>query len=336
MFMNNLLRRYVLAAFLFAPMSVVLAQDMDIEVTLNEPERVKFVAQVKYFGDECGIFDALNLQAGIAADYYFPKAISLHVAYNLSYLSLAVSNANSLNSDDNVINKYHAFELGGRFHFIDRPGHHRMHITLNMSNDGNYITETYTHITYPTRQIVAVRGGIYMNNMPVNSDWNTASPPANQNSSTTSTGGIKATDGTVLGGTSFYTEMHSFGFYLGISNMYIINASYTHGGENGGHKYKMWMSELFGDIIVIPSFTFDDILLNGNRYIIKPNVSGSFQMQSIGWRIGLNRLKPKSGSMCFGFEAGMRPGISGHTFYFGCSMGFNITNRTKDKVTKQS
>src|ERR1700756_926229 len=101
--MNRPMPQLVLGLLLLIPITNLLGQDMDAQFTRNEPERVKFVSQIKYFGNECGFFDPFNLYFGLVADYYFPQKFSLHVAYNISYLSITKLDAKDLNTDNNVI-----------------------------------------------------------------------------------------------------------------------------------------------------------------------------------------------------------------------------------------
>lgn len=334
---------HIIAIALFLQIAKISAQEMTVDFTRNEPYRVKFVSQIKVFGLDCGEFDPFNIQAGISGDYYFPKVLSLHAAYNYSYFGTTTFDLKTTNNDDNNIANYSSFEAGARLHFIDKNGHKRLRIVLNSENLGTYggythTRETYTHITYPTRQIVALRGGLYTNTMPVSSDWNTSNAPKDPTTGQPySGGGLRSTDGHNLGVYgAVFTNMHSVGFYGGISSIYIINTSYTSSGEYGGHKYKMWMREWFADVLYAPSMTFDPIKTGGSSYTILPNADGSFQTSALGWRLGLNKLKPKSGGISGSFEIGMRPGIKNKQLYFGTSIGFCITNRTKDKKGKKT
>ncbi|MCW3121315.1 MAG: hypothetical protein JWQ38_807 [Flavipsychrobacter sp.] len=289
-----------------------------IHVLSESSKRMKLIAQAQLFNLECSTGDAFRVSAGVTGDYYLPKWASLHTEYINSYFNIQKFNASTLNKGTNALKGFSLFEIGGRFHILDRKAHARHKLILSQHTDyayGGTITTThYLKAKFPCRRIFALRGGLYRTTAPVSTDMNKSELTVG------SYGAVKTKSGTVLSN-AYFTNDHTTGFYLGLCDLFNMSVRTSF---NGSTYNTSLLREIYADVLVA-STSFDPITTTGAAYEITPNTPGSFQASKIGWRLGKKMIfTRKTLNMGFGFEVGSRPGVAGRGTYFstGVSLAF--------------
>jgi hypothetical protein len=289
-----------------------------IQVRQVQSYKMKLIAQALLFNLECSTGDVFRLGAGLTGDYYLPKFASVHAEYFNSYFNIQKFDAKTLNKSDNALKGFSLFEIGGRFHIIDKEGKARHKLILSQHTDytygGSVTTTRYLKAKFPCRRIFALRGGLYGTTAPVSTDMSKTAL-ANSNYGT-----VKTKDGTVFSDV-YFTNEHTTGFYLGLSDL--INMSVLTSFD-GGNYNTSFLKEIYTDVLIAGT-SFDPILAGGKSHEIEPNATGSFQTTKIGWRVGKKMIfTRKTLNMGFSFEMGDRPGVQGKGLYFGCgwSMAF--------------
>lgn len=304
---------------------VVRAQDVTYSFKRNEPQRVKLLIQAKIFDLDCSVADPFRVGVGLQADYFMPKALSLHAAYNKALFGIVNFNASTLNANKAELSKYNNYEAGLRLYLRDKMSTKKLRIVVSSEYVGyNTIRESSVEMNFPCRKIFAFRGGLYGGVTPVNSSWNKSNSPFD------SKPGVQTTDGKTFGD-YYYTNMQSFGFYGGLSLIAIINADYDMSGARSGSYIKRFFRETYLDLLYEPSQKFDPIFTDGQMHPLEANTAGSFKTTKLGFRLGTSVLKPKNGGMAFGLELGSRPGVSGVGLYFASRVAIVFGNRTRDK-----
>lgn len=280
---------------------------------------MKIIAQAILFNWECSMGDALRLTGGLQADYFLPKFASVRAQYLGSYFNLQKMEASDLNLGQNTVKGFSSLELGGRLHLIDHKGTARHKLILS-SNTEYVIGGTVTHTRYvkarmPCRRILAVRGGLYRTTAPVSTDMNARELEVG------SSGGVKTKSGTVLSN-SYFTNAATTGVYVGLAD--IINMSVRTGNNISGSSDDTYFTSLFRELFVdvlLAKTSFDPFQSGGIAYDIAPNTPGSFQTNTLGWRVGKKMIfTRRTINMGFSFELGNRPGIQGRGIYFSSGM----------------
>ncbi len=275
--------------------------------------RMKLCYAGFFLNVDCGTGDALRLGAGAEGDYFLPKIASVHLAYTHSYLDVQKSSAGTLNKGTNTISGYSLFEVGGRFHIIDRKALKRCKTPIvttwvrlshfNASQGGMSIPENYLVARLPARCILALRGGFYHATTIVSTDMNKNELAVGQY------GAVKTKDGTVLSDV-YFTNARTTGAYIGLSeifNMWVRIKPMI--DEFKGHTYLNGVfKETYVDLLLAPT-SFKPFIAGGISYDIEPNSKGSFQTSPIGMRIGKRFVYTrKMINLGFNFEIGDRPG----------------------------
>jgi hypothetical protein len=287
--------------------------------------KMQIIAQAFLLDVDCGTGDALRLGAGVEGDYFLHKRASVHLGYTFSYLDAQKSTATTLNKGDNAIKGYSLFEVGGRFHIIDKKSlkkcktqlsHHGSRLAhFNASQAGVSIPENYLVAKLPARRILALRGGFYHTTTIASTDMNKGELTIGQY------GAVKTKDGTILSDV-YFTNAHTTGAYIGLSeifNMWVRIKPMI--DEFKGHTYLNGVfKETYADLLLAPT-SFDPFVTGGRSYDIEPNTKGSFQTSPIGARIGKRIVYTrKKVNLGFNFEIGDRPEIIGRGYYFACGM----------------
>jgi hypothetical protein len=283
-----------------------------ITVREESSSKMKLIAQALPFNLECSTGDAFRIGVGLTGDYYLPKWASFHTEYINSYFNIQKFDAKTLSKSENSLKGFSLFELGGRFHILDRKAKARHKLILSQHTDyvygGTVTTTHYLKAKFPCRRILALRGGLYHTTAPVSTDMN-----AKELASGTY-GAVKTKDGTVFSNI-YFTNDHTTGVYVGLSD--VINMS-VRTAFNGGNYYTSFLKEIYFDALIAAT-SFDPFLVSGKLYEIEPNTTGSFQTSKIGWRLGKKMIfTRKTLNMGFSFEMGQRPGLAGKGSYFGC------------------
>jgi hypothetical protein len=285
-----------------------------INVLDNHPYRMKVIAQAQLFNLECSTGDVFRVGAGLTGDYYLPKWASFHAEYIGTYFNIQKMNAATLNKGDNLLKGFSLFEIGGRFHILDRKGHARHKLILSQQTEyvfgGTVTTTHYLKARFPCRRIFAVRGGLYRTSAPVCTDMNKTELAAGDN------GAVKAKDGTVFSDV-YYTNDHTTGIYLGLCDLFNMSVRTSF---DGGTYNTSLLREIYADVLLAGT-TFDPFVVKGKSYELDANTAGSFQTSGIGWRLGKKMIMTRKAlNMGFSFEMGNRPGVAGRGLYFGCGM----------------
>ena len=284
---------------------------VSIYVLRNRSSGMKIIGQILPFNNECSTGDPFKISAGIEADVYLPKLISLHGQYIKAYVNIQ-------NKSDNLTGASQ-FELGGRFHLLDLHARKKQKIILSKTSTNTYggtiSTEHYIKARLPCRRIFAARGGLYHLTSIVSTDMNSNELKDHDY------GAVKTKDGTILSNV-YYTNAYTNGIYVGLADIFYMwvrtknnlpdysNNTYL----NGVYK------ETFFDILMA-STSFDPFQANGHSYPIVPDVPGSFQTTKLGWRLGKKIVYTRKRlNLGFSFEIGSKPGVAGTGYYFGSGM----------------
>ena len=319
-------RYYVLSALTFLCTAIApkanaqdtIASKNGVKVYVKEDRsaKMKMIIQAQLFRLECSTGDAFRIGAGVEGYYFLPKLASFHGELAKSYFNLQKMNASTLNKGSNALSGFSIFEVGGRFHIVDKKGlaKHKLVLSSNTSYVGAYTvtSERYIKPKLPCRKIFAARGGLYRTTAPVSTDMNSAELKAGDD------GAVKTKDGTIFSDV-YFTNAHTTGVYVGLSR--IINRSVRTSNNVKGYEGDVFFSSLFKEVyadVLFAGTTFDPFVAGGKSYAIESNAKGSFQTQNIGWRVGEKMVYTRKRiNMGFSFEMGNRPGVKGRGAYFG-------------------
>jgi hypothetical protein len=273
--------------------------------------KMKLIAQVKLMNLECSMGDAFRLSAGVGGDYFLPKFASFHASYINAYFNLQKFHANTLNKSDNQLSNFSLFEIGGRFHIMDKAGRAKHKLIFSSSTSGNITTTKYLKAKLPCRRILALRGGLYRSTAAVSTDMNEDELKVG------TYGAVKTMDGSVFANV-YFTNSYTTGFYLGLSD--IINMSVVTKTNVTDYEGRSFFSGIFREVyadVILASTSFDGIKSGGLEHAIEANTAKSFQTQKIGWRVGKSyAFSRKAINVAYNFELGDRPGVSGKGLYF--------------------
>jgi hypothetical protein len=314
-------KHIVLPALLL--ISHLMNAQVEVKFNKNEPERVKWIAQLKFFDYEFSALDPLRLGAGLAGDYMLPKRLSVHAEFNATYYQISNMTAKTFNTNLNPLPQFTKAEACIRFHLVDKIGKTKIKIETSREDMGSTTRIHYLKIPFPSRNIFGLRGGLYSSVEPVSTDNNSINSPFSPKP------GLQTTDNLKWGGSGdpVFTSMNIFGFYGGISFISIINSLYDYG--DGEYLYRRFR-ETYIDVLYVPSITFGDIKTASGVSHVKANETGSFKTSNIGARIGITVLKPKNFGIAYGFEAGVRPGVQNFGLYFGTKVSLVFANKNHD------
>ena len=285
--------------------------------------QMKMILQAKFLSDELGSGDITRASWGLEGDYFLPKLLSVHADMVRSYFSTKMTDATMLNEGKNKVSNFSEFEIGGRFHLIDKKALKRAKTKLSHHGStmdhyyaGNAIPENYLISKLPARRILAVRGGIYRATTIAVADMNSSELKVGDK------GAVKTADGTILAG-DFYTNAHTTGVYVGLSEIYNmwVRLSPLNAEEFSNRTYRNGMfREVFLDVLFAGT-SFDPFSTATGSHSIEANKTGSFQTSPIGARLGKKfAINRKTVNIGGSFEIGDRPGLIGKGYYFSCGL----------------
>ena len=181
----------------------------------------------------------------------------------------------------------------------------RVSLKKTVTNSGSYTLTDETFIMAPasTMRKIGVTGsaGFYRNNFLDNHKYDSVFQVSDQNGTTVSS---------LNYGTSFSGLRFSAGIHFSIAQNFVINATNTQSGENYGKKAVRNKTEVFVEMLYMPSVAVESSL------IAKPeNGAGAFTLnqkpdiKNLGWRLMVESYTTGLAGIGLRFEIGARPGI---------------------------
>ena len=295
------------------------------QVVIKEEQssRMKMIFQFRFLGDELGSGDITRASMGLEGDYFLPKLLSIHADFTKSYFSTKKLAANDLNGATNSVSNFSEFNIGGRFHIVDMKALKRAKTKLSHNatfaeqyNSGGTIPENYLVCKLPARRILAARGGIYYVTTIAVADMNSNELKVGDK------GAVKTSDGVVFAG-DFYTNAHTTGVYVGLSEIFNrwVRLKMLNADEFSGRSYRNGLfREIYADVLLAGT-SFDPFTTTTGSHTIEANKAGSFQTSPIGFRLGKKMVVTrKTLNIGVNYEIGDRPGLKGKGYYFSFGM----------------
>lgn len=290
------------------------------EVIDDDPYQTRIILQLKLADFECGMSDILRYGVGFRADYFFPKFASINAVWHQAVYSTMLSIDAEISENKNPnLSQFRLLEAGGRLHLRERESSVNMSVSLGSKGAFTY----WGNVEFPALKIFGLRGGVFSTSVPVTSEWSTYDGGL--------FGGIVTKDGTVIGRPfEVFTNMTTSGVYGGLTWSQFANAKYQAYGRTWTSRF---FKEVYFDVFYAPKVQFEPFVVeesgSGNlvEYEIEPNMEGSLDTNSIGWRVGVYRVRAKRKlNVMFGLEAGARPGVLFRGGYFTSSVALSFSS----------
>lgn len=313
-------RQYLLVILMLLPTLAIARKDtirtnqgVEIFVKSNQSKKLHLIVDAHLADIESSASDFMRLGGGIGADYIWRRFVSVHGSYKWTYFSLMQQQTKEENFTENKLKGFSVGSAGVRLHILDGKGWSRRKITLQSFRELNEkgmprTTVRYLVAKYPCRRIVALRGGVYYSNAPINANLNA---DVTKILETDVKGSVLATDGTKFTG-AYHTNMYTTGLYAGITK--IINMKMRTSSTIEWLEGESILTALFRENyidVIFANTTIDPFVVKGKAYEVATNVPGGFSISNIGWRVG-GRLISTDKLINAGasYEIGSRPGLA--------------------------
>ncbi len=290
--------------------SVSLNSGGKVYVYQEQSEKIRFMGQLALVNAEFSPSDILKWGYGASADVFLKKYLSFHAEFASDYIDIQKTlsrNDNQTNYNLNDVTGGRTAEAGIRVFLKDERTRLKHRIILESHTHYRTTIEYYIKPELPCRHIIALRGGYFQNTSIVTTDMASGSI-------------IKTKDGMTLGST-YFTNAHTSGAYIGIANLVFFSAVTKNTYKKGSVFQSRAVNELYLDVLVA-STKFDGMRDTLGTHTIVANDPGSFQTSPIGARIGYKCNKENRGIGSYKIELGYRPGLSGSGLYL--NIGFSL------------
>lgn len=285
-----------------------------------------------------------NAGFGLDAQYYWQDKAdfkaSFRKTYSSSFFDLNRNLALENSLQDNRVQVFSYFELGGTWHVRDFEESSSTKMVLyRKSYRGNrWASRVPVSTTVPAkvRKIYGARAGAFV--------WSASTDLSGAlDEQGLSNADLKDAEGNGLPATvgagnleeplNLFTNISASNVYLGGSMAWLRNVAVDFDGYEQG--VDDLMLTVFFDLIYAPSLTLDDVVFTDNEadspvfgrrtYDVSP-----VALRSFGARAGIEGKFNRAFSWAYGAEIGYRPGIQGRTFFALLKVSFPMVGSTLD------
>lgn len=284
-------------------------------VTYDDPYDIKklFI----HFQPIVGDISALNVVGGfgLEANYYYKDMLDFEFSGRSTYGSrfdIAQDAANKNASNENVISNYFYADMGGTYHILDQTKESQSKVLLYSKRlKGTEWAATVPKnalIKNTVREIVGGRAGV----MAYTTATNLNTVLAKQELE------LFYNDGSPVLADDLYTNVFSYGFYLGGSMSWFKNFAVTFESRWEPNGDDLLMTTYL-DVLYSPGITIDDLLIGGETVALD-----DVKQAPLGFRAGLKGKFNRNLGWGYGVESGLRPGVQKSGFFFTFKLSFPI------------
>ena len=263
----------------------------------------------------------VNFGFGLEAQYYLKDKFDFRIHGRKAYgRSFDIARENAKNSSEqnangdipNAFEVYNFFELGATYHIKEREEQSATKVILysDRYTDQKWAASVPRHISVPSkvRKYYGARlGGMFYN---TTTDLSRAAKKQEV---------VLVDDNDVaLTSNDLFGNLSASALYVGASMSWIKNFAVKPDKDFGTLSSDLNLTT-FLDLIIAPSVTIDDFILNGATISTEP-----IELSSVGFRAGLEGKFNRSFGFGYGAEIGVRPGVAKRSFYTLLKLSFPV------------